>query len=115
MGELLVLLCVIGAAWLLLKVIGAVFHVTFAVLALPFQILAAVGVALLVVIFIIPLAAITSVLGILLPPLLLLVPLLPLILIGVGLSLLLRRNQTPRNSQTPAVRNGQTTVHQKTA
>ena len=40
MGELLVLLCVIGLAWLALKIIGALFHLTFAALALPFQILA---------------------------------------------------------------------------
>jgi hypothetical protein len=93
MGELLVLLFVIGVAWLLLKVIGALFHVTFAVLALPFQLLAAVGAVILTVILIIPFAIVAGVLGILLAPLLLILPLLPIILIGFGLLLLLRRNQ----------------------
>ena len=96
MGELLILFCVIGIAWLALKVIGAIFHLTFAALALPFQIFAAVGAVLLSVILIIPFAVVAGVLGILLAPLLLIVPLIPFILIGFGLLLLLRSNQQPR-------------------
>jgi hypothetical protein len=106
MGEIVVLLCILGVAWLVLKIIGAIFHLTFAALALPFQILAAVGAVLLSVILIIPFAILAGVLGILLAPLLLIVPLLPFILIGFGLFLLLRRNQpsrpaSPRSGEIP--------------
>jgi len=93
MGELLILFCVLGVAWLVLKIVGAIFHLTFAALALPFQILAALGAVVLSIILIIPFAVLAGVLGILLAPLLLIVPLLPFILIGFGLLLLLRRNQ----------------------
>jgi len=96
MGELVVLFCVLGVAWLVLKIIGAIFHLTFVALALPFQLLAAVGAVLLCVILIIPFAVIAGVLGILLAPLLLIVSLLPFILIGFGLLFLLRRNQPSR-------------------
>jgi hypothetical protein len=96
MGELLVLVCVIGVAWLLLKLIGGVLHLTFAMLALPFQILAAIGAVLLSVILIVPFAIFAGVLGILLAPLLLIVPLLPFIIIGLGLLLLFRRDQPSR-------------------
>ena len=102
MGELLVLLCIVGLVWLVLKVIGALFHVTFALLALPFQILAALGVVLVSLVLVIPLALVTGVLGILVAPFLLLAPLLPFIIIGLGLFLVLRRNPPARHSPPPA-------------
>ena len=102
MGELLVLFCALGVAWLVLKIVGALFHLTFAALALPFQLLAAVGAVLLSAILIIPFAILAGVLGILLAPLLLIVPLLPFILIGFGLLFLLKRNQpSPPASPRP--------------
>lgn len=90
MGELLLLLLVIGAAWLMLKIFGLLFHFTFAVLALPFKLFALAGALVVGTILIVPLALVAGFVGLLLAPVLLIIPLLPFILIGWGIVLLLK-------------------------
>lgn len=92
MGELLVLLFVVGAAWLALKVFGLLFHFTFAVLALPFKLFALAGAIIVGTLLVVPIALLAGLLGLLLAPLLLIVPLLPFILIAWGVILLLKNN-----------------------
>lgn len=92
MGELLVLLLVIGAAWLLLKLLGLLFHFTFAMLALPFKLFALAGALVIGAILIVPLALVAGLVGLMLAPVLLIIPLLPFILIGWGIVLFLRNS-----------------------
>ncbi|RKY79274.1 hypothetical protein DRQ00_03520 [candidate division KSB1 bacterium] len=88
--EVLTLL-VIGLAFLLsIKLLALLFKTGIFILALPLQIFAAL---ILTIIFLVlvPIGVITGILTVVLSPLLFLGPLLPILLVALGIYLLLRR------------------------
>lgn len=88
--EIIAFLLTLGLIMIAFKLLGLIFRAGFFLISIPFQILAAVIVA--VVLFaILPIALITGVFAVILIPLGLFAPLLPIILIGFGLYLLARR------------------------
>ena len=84
-GFLLFVVIVIG----LIKVAALLFKTTFFLISIPFQIIGALLLSGLLFILI-PVGFITGILSIILAPLALLIPLMPFILIAVGIYLLAR-------------------------
>ena len=90
--EILAVLFFILLAVIFLKILAFVFHVGIFMLALPFKILAISLSAIIVALVLIPLGVIGGLAGLIILPLVIFIPLLPVLLIGVGLWLLLRHH-----------------------
>ena len=90
--ELIGLLLLICLAWVFLKILGAVFHVTFFALTLPFQIIGIVLAVLFSLVILIPLGIVGAIFGVLLAPFALLGSLLPVVLIILGIILIARNS-----------------------
>ena len=91
--ELVSLLLIVLFAWLFIKLFAFFFHTAAALLILPFKLLA-VGLASLLVIFVfVPLGFVAAIAGAVLAPLAILVPLLPFLLIGLGIYLLAKNSR----------------------
>jgi len=89
MLELAVLLILFAGFLFTFKVLGLIFKAGFFFLTLPFQILgAAFGV--IFVIMVLPFAAVIGAIAMLFAPILAISPLLPLLMVGLGLYLLTR-------------------------
>ena len=99
--ELMSLLLIILLAWLFFKMLGFIFNAAAFMIVFPLKLLA-LGLASLLVIFVlIPLGLVAGLAGIILAPLAVLVPLLPFLLIGVGLYLLMKNQRRAPYRPTP--------------
>ena len=88
--EIIAVLFIVLFAVIFLKIIAALLHVSIFMLTLPFKILAGVLSVIVVGVILIPLGLIAGIAGLILAPLALLLPLLPLLLIGGGIWFLLK-------------------------
>jgi hypothetical protein len=88
--DFLAFLIVLGCILLLFKVLGAIFKAGIFLISIPLQIIAAVFVAV-VLFFALPAALFSGLFAVILIPLGILAPLLPFILVGLGIYLLARR------------------------
>ncbi len=90
MEILISLLLFIVVAWIVLKLFAVFFHVGILMIAFPFKILGLVFVLLLIPLILVPLGLFAGLAGILLAPLALILPLLPVLIIAIGIWLLLK-------------------------
>jgi len=90
MEALFAVLMFIVLAWIVLKIFAVLFHVSIFMIALPFKILGVILALLLVPFIAVPLGLFAGLAGLLLIPFAIAVPLLPLIIIGLGIWLLIK-------------------------
>ncbi len=88
--EIIAVLLIILLTMLFLKILAAVLHVGIFMLTLPFKILAGVLSIFVVGFILIPIGLAAGIASLIMAPFVLLIPLLPLLLIGGGIWLLLR-------------------------
>lgn len=90
--ELFGILFIVLIAWLFLKLLAVFFNVTVFAIALPFKILALFLGLFLGVVLLIPLGLFAGLMGLLIAPFAILLPLLPIVLIALGVVLLIRNS-----------------------
>ncbi len=87
--EIGIILLLLGLFLVGFKILGLLFKATFFILTIPLQIIGAI-IGVVLVVALAPFAAVAGFLGIIFAPLLILGPLLPLLLVGLGLYLIIR-------------------------
>lgn len=92
--ELVSILLILLLAWAIFKAFGFFFDLAAFVILLPIKLLALAIATLLVVFVLIPIGLVAGIASIVVAPLALLLPVLPFLLIGLGIYLLVRHRQT---------------------
>ncbi len=91
--ELLIgLMIFVVLAWIVLKLFAVVFHVGIFVLTLPFKLLGLLLALLLTPLILLPLGLLGGIVSLIALPLVVLAPIVPLLLIGLGLWIILKNN-----------------------
>ena len=90
--EVIAVLLIILFSIIFLKILALMFHVGIFMLTLPFKLLAVLVSVLLVVFVLIPIGVVGGLVGLILLPLTILIPILPLALILMGLYFLLKKS-----------------------
>ncbi|WP_456407468.1 hypothetical protein [Caldithrix abyssi] len=82
----------IVVAWIVLKLLGLIFHAGIFMLTLPFKLLGLVIALILTPLILIPMGLLAGLTAILILPLAIIGPALPFVLIGLGIWAILRKN-----------------------